>query len=99
MRTTRPRGSSSRSRKLPQKRTRPIDTTWHYPTVQRNWSINPIIPQSGRQRRTTKIVAVLLIIRNIVYNKKEKKESAMATPESNIDLFMVVQEPGQGLAD
>ena len=43
------------------------------------------------------MVALLLMIRDITHNKKEWKESVMTTVESNIELFTIIQEPGQDL--
>ena len=45
------------------------------------------------------VVALLLMIRDITHNKKERKESVMTTVESDVELFTIVQEQGQDLDD
>ena len=45
------------------------------------------------------VVALLLMIRDITHNKQERKESVMTTVESDVELFTIVQEPGQDLDD
>jgi hypothetical protein len=45
------------------------------------------------------VVALLLMIRDITHNKKERKESMMTIVESNVELFTTVQDPNQDLND
>ena len=43
------------------------------------------------------MVALLKMIRDITHNKKERKESVMAIVESDVELFMIYQAPGESL--
>jgi hypothetical protein len=40
------------------------------------------------------VVALLLMIRDITHNKKERQGSVMTVVESNVELFTIVQETG-----
>ena len=43
------------------------------------------------------VVALLKMIRDITHNKKERKESVTTIAKSDVELFTILQEPGQDL--
>ena len=45
------------------------------------------------------MVALLLMIRDVTHNKKERKESVMTIVESDVELFTITQEANQTLDD
>ena len=45
------------------------------------------------------MAALLQIIGDVTHNKKERKESVMTIVESDVELFMIYQSPGESLDD
>ena len=45
------------------------------------------------------VISLLLMVRDITHNKKERKERATTIVENNIKLFTTIQERGQNLHD